>query len=97
MARTLAEKIKQLPAARRRKAEARVAELMAEEMFLRDLRKAMNRTQVEVAKVLKVARTPFPAMNNAATCCFPPCRAMCRPWAENWTWLSLSPIESRRS
>jgi DNA-binding transcriptional regulator YiaG len=56
MARTLAEKIQQLPAARRKKVEARAAELIAEEMSLRDLRKAMNRTQVEVAKALKVGQ-----------------------------------------
>ena len=56
MARTLADKIKQLPLARRKRVEARAAELIAEEMSLRDLRKAMNRTQVEVAKVLKVGQ-----------------------------------------
>ena len=56
MARTLAEKVQQLPAARRKKVEARAGELIAEEMSLRDLRKAMNRTQVEVAKVLKVGQ-----------------------------------------
>ncbi len=56
MARTLADKLQQLPAARRRKVEARATELVAEEMSLRDLRKAMNRTQVEVAKVLKVGQ-----------------------------------------
>ncbi len=55
-ARTLAEKIKQLPADRRRKVEARAAELMAEEMSLRDLCKTMNRTQVELAKVQKVGQ-----------------------------------------
>lgn len=56
MARPLAEKIQQLPAARRKKVEARAAELIAEEMSLRDLRKAMNRTQVDVAKALKVGQ-----------------------------------------
>ncbi|MGQ0800684.1 MAG: helix-turn-helix domain-containing protein [Pseudomarimonas sp.] len=56
MARSLADKIKQLPAARRRKVEARAADLIAEEMSLRDLRKAINRTQVEVAKVLNVGQ-----------------------------------------
>ncbi len=56
MSRTLAEKIQQLPAARRKKIEDRAAELIAEEMSLRDLRRAMNRTQVEVAKILKVGQ-----------------------------------------
>jgi DNA-binding transcriptional regulator YiaG len=56
MARTLAEKIQLLPAARRKKVASRVKELIAEEMSLRDLRKAMNRTQVEVAKALNVGQ-----------------------------------------
>jgi DNA-binding transcriptional regulator YiaG len=56
MARILADKIQQLPAARRKKVQARAAELIAEEVSLRDLRKAMNRTQVELAKSLKVGQ-----------------------------------------
>ena len=56
VARTLAEKIQQLPAARRKKIEARDTALIAEKMSLRDLRKAMNRTQVEMAKALKVGQ-----------------------------------------
>lgn len=56
MARSLTDKIGQLPAARRKKVAARATELIAEELSLRDLRRAMNRTQVEVAKVLKVGQ-----------------------------------------
>jgi DNA-binding transcriptional regulator YiaG len=56
MPRTLADKIQQLPIARRRKVESRAKELIAEEMSLRDLRKAMNRTQVEIAKILNVGQ-----------------------------------------
>lgn len=56
MARNLADKIRQLPAVRRKKVEARAAELIAEELSLRDLRKAMNRTQMDVAKALKVGQ-----------------------------------------
>jgi DNA-binding transcriptional regulator YiaG len=56
MARTLAEKVQRLPVARRKRVEARAKELIAEEMSLRDLRRAMNRTQVQVAKVLNVGQ-----------------------------------------
>jgi DNA-binding transcriptional regulator YiaG len=56
MARTLADKIQQLPTARRKKVEARAKKLIAEEMSMRDLRRAMNRTQMEVAKALKVGQ-----------------------------------------
>jgi transcriptional regulator with XRE-family HTH domain len=54
MGRTLDEWIASLPADERRRIEARAAELIAEEMSLRDLRKAMKKTQVAIAKRLKV-------------------------------------------
>ncbi|MBW4093752.1 MAG: helix-turn-helix transcriptional regulator [Proteobacteria bacterium] len=48
----LEEMLDRLPAERRRRVEARAATLIAEEMSLRDLRKAMGKTQVAVAKKL---------------------------------------------
>jgi transcriptional regulator with XRE-family HTH domain len=51
---TLKQRIDRLPKARRAKVEARAAELIAEEMSLRDLRKARRRTQVRVAKELGI-------------------------------------------
>lgn len=54
MGRTLDEKMKALPEARRRKIAARAAELVAEEASLQDLRKAMGLTQVRMAKLLGV-------------------------------------------
>lgn len=56
MARTLEDKIAALPAARRKAIAARTAELVAEEMTLRDMRKALGRTQVAVAKKLRVGQ-----------------------------------------
>lgn len=56
MARTLSQKIARLPAKRRAQVKARAAELIAEELSLQDLRKAMNRTQVELARALKVGQ-----------------------------------------
>lgn len=56
MGRTLTQKIASLPAKRRARVESRAAELIAEELSLRDLRKAMNRTQVEIAKTLNVGQ-----------------------------------------
>ena len=50
----LKERMGRLPKARRRKIEARAAELVAEEMSLQDLRKARKRTQVRVAKELGI-------------------------------------------
>ena len=51
---TLKQRIDRLPKARRAKVEARAAELIAEEMSLRDLRKARKRTQVRVARELGI-------------------------------------------
>lgn len=51
---TLKERMDKLPKARRKKVEARVAELVAEEMSLQDLRKARRQTQVRVAKELGI-------------------------------------------
>lgn len=56
MARTLSQKIARLPAKRRAQVKARAAELIAEELSLQDLRKAMNRTQVELARTLNVGQ-----------------------------------------
>ena len=51
---TLDEVMAELPAGRRKKIEKRVATLVAEEMTLRELRKARKVTQVQLAKKLGV-------------------------------------------
>ncbi len=51
---TLTERLDQLPLARRKKVEQRARALIAEEMSLRDLRKARKQTQVRVAKKLGI-------------------------------------------
>jgi DNA-binding XRE family transcriptional regulator len=51
---TLQEKLHALPAARRKKVAARADQLIREEMTMRELRKARNITQVELAKALHV-------------------------------------------
>jgi DNA-binding transcriptional regulator YiaG len=56
MRRTLSEKIAQLPRARREKVNKRAAELVAEEMSLRELRHALGRTQAKLATDLGVGQ-----------------------------------------
>lgn len=56
MAVNVNEKIRKLSPARRKKVESRAAELMAEEMTLRQLRKARKLTQVRMAKALGVTQ-----------------------------------------
>ena len=50
------DKIRKLSPAQRKKVEARVAELIAEEMSLRELRKARKLTQVRIAKTLGITQ-----------------------------------------
>ena len=53
---TLDDKMKKLGAARRKKIEARAEQLIAQEMSLRDLRKALNLTQECIAERLKISQ-----------------------------------------
>jgi DNA-binding XRE family transcriptional regulator len=53
---TLQDKMKELSPAQRKKVEARAAELIAEEMTLRELRHARKLTQVKMAKTLGVTQ-----------------------------------------
>lgn len=56
MARTLNEVIASRPEAERVKIETRARELIAEEMSLQELRKAIGKTQTVIAKRLKVGQ-----------------------------------------
>ncbi len=56
MATTLNKKMKKLGAARRKKIEARAAELIATELSLRDLRQALNLTQERLAETLGIGQ-----------------------------------------
>jgi len=56
MATTLKDKMKKLSTARRRKVEVRAAELIAEEMTLRELRQAHRRTQECIAEALGIGQ-----------------------------------------
>ena len=51
---TLTERIHRLPTARRKRLEDRSKALIAEEMSLRDLRRARKQTQVRVAEKLRI-------------------------------------------
>ena len=56
MAVNVEDKIRKLSIAQRKKVEVRAAELIAEEMTLRELRKARQLTQVRLARRLGIAR-----------------------------------------
>ena len=56
MAVNVNDKIRKLSPAQRRKVEARAAELTAEEMTLRELRRARKLTQVRIARALGITQ-----------------------------------------
>src|SRR5579871_2999550 len=56
MAVNVSDRIKRLSSTQRKKVEARAAELIAEEMTLRELRKARKLTQVRMAKRLGITQ-----------------------------------------
>jgi transcriptional regulator with XRE-family HTH domain len=56
MSASIRDKIGKLNSAQRKKVEERAAELIAEEMSLRDLRKARKLTQARVAKTLGITQ-----------------------------------------
>jgi DNA-binding XRE family transcriptional regulator len=66
MARTLTETISALPPDRRITVEARAAELIAEELSLQELRKAMRLTQVELADRLGVRQDTISRLEQRA-------------------------------
>ena len=56
MGKTLTERLSKLPAGRRAKVESRANELLAEEMSLKDLRKARELTQERMAELLGIGQ-----------------------------------------
>ena len=64
MGRTLDQILAKLPAGRRAKIAARVAEIVAEEKSLHDLRKAMNKTQVAMARKFKVGQDSISRLDH---------------------------------
>jgi hypothetical protein len=56
MGKSLAEMLQHLPESERTAISARTDELVAEELTLRDLRKALDQTQVAVAKKLHIGQ-----------------------------------------
>ena len=56
MATNVREKMKSLSAARRKKIEVRAAELVAQEMTLRELRQALTLTQTRIAETLGIGQ-----------------------------------------
>jgi DNA-binding XRE family transcriptional regulator len=61
---TLHDKVKALPAERRKKIASRTDQLIREEMTMRDLRKALHITQEQLAKTLNVKQEQISRMEK---------------------------------
>ncbi len=66
MGRTLAQDLAALPRERGQKIERRAAELIAEEMTLRELRRALGRTQTKMAKTLGIGQEAVSRLEDRA-------------------------------
>ncbi|HAT9492390.1 TPA: helix-turn-helix domain-containing protein [Legionella pneumophila subsp. pneumophila] len=64
MPRTLDDKLQNISANRREKIQQRANELIAEEMALRDLRKALNQTQKALSKKLGIEQEGVSRLEN---------------------------------
>ncbi len=64
MSRTLDDKLQSLSAKRQKKIQQRADELIAEEMALRDLRKALNQTQKALSKKLGIEQDGISRLEN---------------------------------
>ena len=77
----LHDKMKSVGSKRRKKIEVRVAELVAEEMALRELRKSLTIAHRPVwQNSLALARTGYPGLRRGAISCFQLCVVMLRQW-----------------
>lgn len=64
MKKTLNDYLSKLPPARKKKIEKRAAELISEEMTLRELRKARQQSQDEISRVLHVKQAEVSKMER---------------------------------
>jgi len=89
MARKLDDVIAALPASRRKRIEKRAQELAT----LKDLRLAVEKTQVELARNSASVKTRSRDSKNAATCCSPRYGTMSKAWAARSNSLRNSLID----
>ena len=92
MAKKLEQIMAALPAKRRGKIEARVAELAT----LKDLRQAVAQTQEELAATLGVGQDTISRLEKRSDMLLSTlrrCAATSRRWAASWNWWPNSPTD----
>src|ERR1035438_7534224 len=88
MARNVNDIIERLSAAQRKKVETRAAQLIAEEMTLREIRKARKLTQQKIAKSLRIGQEGVSKIEKRSDLLVSTLRGYLDPMAEQ---LSLVP------
>ena len=78
---TLTERMAQLPPPRRKRVEERAQTLIAEEMSLRDLRRARKQTQVRVAEKLRINQENVSRLEQRSDLLLSPSAATSPRWA----------------
>lgn len=84
---TLRDWMTELGPARRARVDARAAEIFAEEMSLKDLRKARRIIRRVCRSRLTLPKTVCPESNSAPICCFQRCEKASRLWVVTFDWL----------
>jgi len=83
MTTTLRSKLKKLSAARRKKINKRTKELIAEEMTLRDLRKALELTQADLSEKLHMKQEAISRLERRSDYYFQHLFPTSKQWAVN--------------
>jgi transcriptional regulator with XRE-family HTH domain len=90
------EIIRKLNPAERKKVEDRAADIIAEEMSLRDLRKARKLTQARVAKTLGITQDSVSRLEKRSDLLISTLQRRSKQWAATFA-LSLNSLIARRS
>ena len=97
MTTTLKDKMKKLPAARRKMVEARAAELIAQEMTLRELRQAHRRTQERIAETLGIGQEGVSRLEKRSDLLISTLRSYIEAETADATSRALTPDEAARA
>jgi len=89
------EKIRKLNSVQRKKVAARAAELIAEEMSLRELRKPVSSRRRASPRLSELLRTASRSLKNAAIYCFLRYERRSRRWAVTCALLLNFPTARR--
>ena len=86
MATNVNDIIKRLGPAQRKKVEARAAQLIAEELTLREIRKARKLTQKKIAKSLRIGQEGVSKIEKRSDLLISTLRSYVEQWPDDSLW-----------